>query len=266
MTTTEKVRRFSGRRELEELIQTCISIENRRFNPFLLDIAEALSIIRRHSNQLRTLEDHLLDMRAITSIARVVGLQSANLRFQSSSLFMDPGTVKRKLDSLSREQLAEFLLLSWHPIVELEQLTLASTKEAKEFWERMLSFFERRKRLHLGPFDNPEATNMSELARMRVVDEKAYTKKMQDLWTELKERAGQDETVGYWNFIKSSSFAHTVTRAQLVSFLVSYGYANLQRKGNTMVLVPNAKPDPHYQGSPLSFPIPITKEALVRAK
>src|SRR5436853_7886393 len=195
MTMTENVRRLSGRRELEELIQTCTSIENRKFNPFLLDISEALSIIRRHSNKLRTLEDHLLDMRAITSVARVVGLQSADLRFQSSSLFVDPSMVKEKLDSLSREQLAEFLLLSWHPIVELEQLTLASTKEAKEFWESMLSFFERRKRLHLGPFDNPEATDLSELAHMRVVDEKAYTRRMQDLWNELKKRAGEDGTL-----------------------------------------------------------------------
>ena len=254
------------RRDLEDIIQTCNSIQSRQFNPFLLDIAEALSIIRRHSNQLRTLEDHLLDMRAITSVARVVGLQSAHLRFQSSSLFIDPSMAKQKLDSLSREQLADFLLLSWHPIVELEQLTLASTKEAKEFWERMLSFFERRKRLHLGPFDNPEATNLGELAKMRIVEEKAYTRKMQDLWNELKKRTGEDETVDYWNFIKASDFAQTVARAQLVSFLVSYGYANLQRKGNTMFLVPKAKPDPHPEGSSLSFPIPITKEALVWAR
>ena len=263
---TEKVRRFSGRRELEELIQTCISIENRRFNPFLLDISEALSIIRRHSNQLRTLEDHLLDMRAITSVARVVGLQSANLRFQSSALYVDPSMVKQKLDSLSREQLAEFLLLSWHPIVELEQLTLASTKEAKEFWEKMLSFFERRKRLHLGPFVGPRSTDLGELARMRVVEEKAYTRKMQDLWKELKNSAEKDEKVDYWDFISGSDFAQTISRAQLVSFLVSYGYANLLRKGNSIFLVPKAKPDPHPEGSPLSFPIPITKEALVRAK
>jgi hypothetical protein len=263
---TEKVRRFSGRRELEELIQTCISIENRRFNPFLLDISEALSIIRRHSNQLRTLEDHLLDMRAITSVARVVGLQSANLRFQSSALYVDPSMVKQKLDSLSREQLAEFLLLSWHPIVELEQLTLASTKEAKEFWEKMLSFFERRKRLHLGPFVGPSSTDLGELARMRVVEEKAYTRKMQDLWKELKNSAEKDEKVDYWDFISGSDFAQTISRAQLVSFLVSYGYANLLRKGNSIFLVPKAKPDPHPEGSPLSFPIPITKEALVRAK
>jgi hypothetical protein len=263
---TEKVSRSSGRRELEELIQTCISIENRRFNPFLLDISEALSIIRRHSNKLRTLEDHLLDMRAITSVARVVGLQSADLRFQSSALYVDPSMVKEKLDSLSREQLAEFLLLSWHPIVELEQLTLASTKEAKEFWEKMLSFFERRKRLHLGPFAIPETTDLGELARMRVVEEKAYTRKMQDLWKELKERAVEDKTVDYWDFVGGSDFAQTIIRAQLVSFLVSYGYANLVRKGNSMFLIPKAKLDPRPEGSPLSFPIPITKEVLVRAK
>jgi hypothetical protein len=205
-------------------------------------------------------------MRAITSVARVVGLQSANLRFQSSALYVDPSMVKQKLDSLSREQLAEFLLLSWHPIVELEQLTLASTKEAKEFWEKMLSFFERRKRLHLGPFVGPSSTDLGELARMRVVEEKAYTRKMQDLWKELKNSAEKDETVDYWDFIRGSDFAQTISRAQLVSFLVSYGYANLLRKGNSIFLVPKATPDPHPEGSPLSFPIPITKEALVRAK
>ena len=162
----EKTGRVSGRRELEELIQTCVSIENRQFNPFLLDISEALRIIRRHAGSWKTLGDNLLDMRAITSLARVVGLQSANLRFQSSSLFVDPGMVKQKVESMSREQLAGFLLLSWHPVVELEQLTEASTKEALDYWQRMLSFFERRKRLQPGPFDSPGAMDTPELARM----------------------------------------------------------------------------------------------------
>ena len=126
----QRTTKASGRKELEELIQTCNSIENRQFSPFLLDVSEALRIIRRHAESWQTLQDNLLDMRAITSLARVVGLQSANLRFQSSSLFVDPGMVKQKIDSMSREQLAELFLLSWHPVVELEQLTDASTKEA----------------------------------------------------------------------------------------------------------------------------------------
>jgi hypothetical protein len=261
---TEKVRGSAGKKDLDELIETCVAIENRRFNPFLLDISEALSIIRRHSSHLRTLDDHLLDMRAITSVARVVGLQSANLRFQSSSLFVDPGMVRQKLDTLSREQLAEFLLLSWHPIVELEQLTLDSTKEAKEYWDKMLSFFDRRKRLQLGPFATPSATDLEELAKQRVVEEKAYTRKMQDLWKELKETASK-EKVDYWSFVQRPDFAQTIVRAQLVSFLVSYGYANLQKTAKGMFLVPNESPG-HFEGSPLSLPIPITKEVLVRAK
>src|SRR5437867_1405371 len=102
-------------------------------------------------------------MKALTGIARVVGLQSAQLRFQSSSLYVDPEMARQKLDGLSRQQLAEFLLLSWHPIVELEQLTPSTVKEATEYWNRMLSFYERRKRLQLGPFAMPEAAGLSEL-------------------------------------------------------------------------------------------------------
>ena len=261
---TEKIRRLAGKKELEELIETCVAIESRKFNPFLLDISEALSIIRRHSGRLRTLEDHLLDMRAITSVARVVGLQSANLRFQSSSLFVDPGMLRQKLDTLSREQLAEFLLLSWHPIVELEQLTIDSTKEAKEYWDKMFSFFDRRTRLQLGHFARPSATDLEELARQRIVEEKAYSRRMRDLWKELKE-AAEGEKVDYWRFIQRPDFAQTIARAQLISFLVSYGYVSLQKTSRGMFLIPREKPD-HFEGSPLSFPIPITKEVLVRAK
>src|SRR5207237_4423781 len=103
--------------------------------------------------------------------------------------------------------------------------------------------------LKLGPFDNPEATDLSELAHMRVVDEKAYTRRMQDLWNELKKRAGEDGTLDYWNFVKASDFAQTVTRAQLVSFLVSYGYANLRRKGNNLFLFTEGKHVPKLSGS-----------------
>src|SRR5215467_11135268 len=111
-----------GRRELLELIETSNAIENRRFNPFLLDIAEALRILRSHMNDWSDLADHLLDMKALAGLARVVGLQSANLRFQSSTLYMAPSMLRDKLKGLTRDQLSEIFLLSWHPIVELEQL------------------------------------------------------------------------------------------------------------------------------------------------
>ena len=263
----ERTTKASGRRELEELIQTCVSIENRQFNPFLLDIAEALRILRRHSKDWKTLPDNLLDMRAITSLARVVGLQSANLRFQSSSLFVDPGMVKQKIQSMSREQLAEYLLLSWHPVVELEQLTDASTKEALDYWQKMLSFFERRKRLQAGPFDEPRSMETAELGRLRIHEEKAFNQRLEELRIEMKEKAGEDGRIDYWKFVRAGTFTQTVLRAQMVSFLVSYGMAMLERKREKMTLIPSDPPFVRGQGSPLSLPIPITEEAVLpRAK
>jgi hypothetical protein len=257
----ERTTKAAGRRELEELIQTCVSIENRQFNPFLLDISEALRILRRHSTGWKTLQDNLLDMRAITNLARVVGLQSANLRFQSSSLFVDPGLVKQKVQSMSREQLAEFLLLSWHPVVELEQLTEASTKEALDYWQKMLSFFERRRRLQAGPFAEPSAMETAELARLRIHEEKAFNQRLEDLRREMKEESGEDGRIDYWKFVKANSFAQTVLRAQMVSFLVSYGMANLDRTKEKMTLIPRDPPFASGEGSPLSLPIPIPQEA-----
>jgi len=262
----EKTSKAVGRRELEELIQTCVSIDNRQFSPFLLDISEALRILRRHSKDWKTFSDNLLDMRAITSLARVVGLQSANLRFQSSSLYVDPGMVRQKIQSMSREQLAEFLLLSWHPVVELEQLTDASTKEALEYWQKMLSFFERRKRLQAGPFNEPSGMETAELARLRIHEEKAFNQRLEDLRLEMKSKSG-DDRIDYWKFVKASTFAHTVLRAQMVSFLVSYGMATLERTEEKMVLIPRDPPFARGQASPLSLPIPITQEAVApRAK
>lgn len=262
----ERTSKAAGRRELEELIQTCVSIDNREFSPFLLDISEALRILRRHSKDWKTLPDNLLDMRAITSLARVVGLQSANLRFQSSSLYVDPGMVKQKIQSMSREQLAEFLLLSWHPVVELEQLTEASTKEALEYWQKMLSFFERRKQLQAGPFTEPSAMETAELARLRIHEEKAFNQRLEELRLEMKGKSG-DHGIDYWKFVKAGSFAQTVLRAQMVSFLVSYGMAILERTKEKMVLIPRDPPFARGHGSPLSLPIPITQEAVTpRAK
>jgi hypothetical protein len=232
-----------------------------------LDVSEALGILRRHAGHLRSLKDHLLDIRALVGIAQVVGLQSAQLRFQSSSLFMDPEMARQKLTGLSRQQLAELLLLSWHPIVELEQLTPSMVKEATEYWRQMLSFFERRKRLQLGPLVMPGATGLGQLSEEGLVEEKGFTKRLEDVWEQLKVKSTPEGTVGYWAFVSGSSFTETVVRAQIVSFLVSYGFASLEERDQSLVLRPRSKPQPPKDGSSLSFPIPIPKEVPpLRAK
>jgi hypothetical protein len=175
--------------------------------------------------------------------------------------------VKQKTRSMSREQLAELFLLSWHPVAELEQLTDASTKEALDYWQQMLSFFERRKRLAAGPFQMPGSMDSPELAKMKMLEEKAFTKRLEELWMEMKEKAGEDKRIEYWSFVRTNHFAQTVVRAQMVSFLVTYGMAALDRKKEKMFLIPREPPFASRQGSPLSYPITITQEAVAsRAK
>jgi len=252
--------RTSVKKDLEEIVQTCNSIENRQFSPFLLDVSEALRILRLHAGDLNRLEDHLLDMRAITGIARVVGLQSSQLRFQSTSLFLDPELAKQKLEGLSRQQLAEFFLLSWHPVTELEQLVMPAVKEASEYWKKMLSFFERRGKFDLGQFDSPGTFGLGDLGSSGMMEDQSFTERLQGLWNELKSRAKSGEGVEYWSFVRSQDFRETVSRAQLVSFLVSYGYANMDKNGDRIVLTPNETPVLQTEGSPHSFPIPIPWE------
>lgn len=203
-------------------------------------------------------------MRAITGVARVVGLQSAQLRFQSTSLFVDPEIAKQKVEGLSRQQLAEFFLLSWHPIIELEQLIPASLREATGYWEKMLSFFDRRKPWKLGPLALPGTAGFGELAGAGLMEEKAFSRRLHEVWQDLKEGAGSGHRIEYWVFVKAPSFPETVRRAQLVSFLLTYGYASLEMKGKSMFLVPREKPEPPREGSPVSFPIPIPKEMIVQ--
>ncbi len=258
MTTPGK--RTGTKHDLEDIIQTCDAIESRKFNPFLLDVSEALRILRHHSGHLRSLGDHLLDMRALSGIARVVGLQSAQLRFQSTSLFIDPEMAKQKVEALSRQQLAELFLISWHPIVELEQLTLSSLKEAMTYWQQLLSFFERRRRLEQGPFATPIPSQLGDLEEAGIIEASTFNKKLLDFWNELRQKAGSNETVEYWSFVRRHSFSETVNRAQLVSFLVTYGYARMGKKGEKIVLAPYEKPLLSKQGSPLSLPIAIPRE------
>src|SRR5438309_11857526 len=104
-----------------------------------------------------------------------------------------------------------------------------------------------------------------ELARMRVLEEKAFNKRLEELRIEMKEKAGEDKRIEYWSFVRTGSFPQTVLRAQMVSFLVSYGMAALDRKSEKMFLITRDPPFASRQGSPISYPITITKAVVLNS-
>src|SRR2546422_10534281 len=156
-------------------------------------------------------------MKALASLAKVVGLQSANLRFQSSTLYIDPSMLQEKLRGMSRDQLAGFLLLSWHPIVEFEQLTVPTTREALDYWTKMLPFFERWKRFQPGPMSLPITTEAEELHRLGMIADKAFGKTLDEFWIELKEMAGAKTKIDFYAFVNSQNHSDTISRVILTS-------------------------------------------------
>jgi len=82
------------------------------------------------------------------------------------------------------------------------------------------------------------------------------------MWRELKEVAGADGKVDYWDFIGAESYGETIQRAYLTSFLITYGYATLEFRPleEKIFLKPNEVPVAKTDAQPFSYPISVSYE------
>lgn len=252
-----------ARKDTIDIVKTCDAIEGRRFNPFLLDVKYALSILKKYFPHLKEFEDHCLDASALNHLSKVLRLQGSQLRFQSSSLYADPAFLEEKIPALSTKNLAQIFAESWHPIVELEQITEQSMSEATEYWNALAPIEERWKRLRLGESVLPGSLAGDKLSEMGIQAEELFGEKLLRLWRELREEA-KDKTIGYQNFVCRESFPETVERALLVSFLVTYGYARISKSKGVLQLLPNK--EQRIERRSVSLPISITQEVWSKWK
>lgn len=265
MSSTEKTKSSrttlsSGRKDLQEIIETCDSISERKFNPFFMDVKLGVGTLRQYFPLWQTFEDHCLDAHAINRLSEVVRLQNTQLKFQSSALYADPEFVARKVERMTEKRLAEVFLQSWHPITELEQLTNSTVADALDYWNLLLPIEERWKRREYSQGNQPETTDAEALTGLGIHG-KEFGEQLISLWNDLRQLYSvEKKPVDYWKFVKGASYQDTVQRAYIVSFLVTYGYATLQLDGDQMVLVPNDEPSEKVALGAVSFPIPIPRE------
>jgi hypothetical protein len=249
----------SGRKELKEIIETCDSISERKFNPFFMDVKLGVDTLRQYYPVWETFEDHCLDAHAINRLSEVVRLQNTQLKFQSSALYADPEFIVRKVERMSEKRLAEVFLQSWHPVTELEQLTDGVVSDALDYWNLLLPISERWKRRDYPQGKRPETTSSTTLTELGIHG-KEFGKQLIDLWNDLRQLYSvEKKPVDYWKFVKGSSYQETVQRAYHVSFLVTYGYATLQTDGDQIVLVPNDEPSEKTTSGAVSFPVAIPR-------
>jgi len=262
---SKKEREKTGREKLGHIIETCRSVEGRSLDPFLIDVKENIGTIKEYFPNWTIAEDLCLDAETIHHLASVIKLQGEWVKHRSTSLYTDPFLLEEKLRSLSKEEIIETFLQSWHPIIELEQVSIHSLAEATAYWINLLPIKERWKEKPPGEVQMGSASR-EELLREKILQDKAFSEELTDFWHELKRCAqsiGQNSKIPYWSFIGRETYEETVQRAFMTSFLVTYGYATLEIHSleEEIFIKPREDPETKIGKSQLvSIPISVSVE------
>jgi hypothetical protein len=222
-----------GRRELGEILEACRAVEERRMSPFLLDVTHALRTLRKHFPTWSTLEDLCLDARVLNAVSRVLQLQEARLRYEAGLFFADPDSLAEKVRRMPLQDLAALFLRAWHPVVELQQVTEGLLQRAKRYWEEI----QPRREEEVEPLAETTELREEDLANLGILSKEGFLRELGDLWEELQAQG----PIGYWSFVGREDFEEMVRRAYGVSFLVSYGYAEVDEVDGEWVLRANER-------------------------
>jgi len=250
------------------IIDLCDSVRKRGLDPFDVEVREFFDRLRELLPKLRSHDDLYLDIQAVLGLAEVVFQQEEWIKYKSSMLYLDPLLIMLKLHALPAKDLAEVLVRAWHPIIDLESLSPHGVKEGMEYWKNLPNLDERWRDLETTEVLTGEVARR-ELARMGILSDEDFAAVLDKTWRGLKDAAGEQGEMSYWDFISERSFEETVVKAWLVSFLVSYGYATLELKPleDEITLKPLSKPQTLERVATFSVPIAISRaEWLMRVK
>jgi hypothetical protein len=257
-----KDRRGGDRERLLRIISLCLSVESRSSDPFEVEVKKILGILRRYLPNWKFLEDFTLDAEALNRIASVITLQGDWIKNRSTSLYVDPLLIELKIKMMDAKDLVKTFSKSWHPVVEMEGLSRRRVGEAVEYWNQLSSLEERRLKL---PTPSPDlgSTTIEELVRLRIMSDESFNETLQRFWRELREEAGEGKRVSYWRFIIADTYDDTIYRAYLTSFLVTYGYADMEFNPleEEAFLIPQDEPRVTVlKKQSISIPIAIDRE------
>jgi hypothetical protein len=254
-----------GTEKLQRIIEMCIAIENHKVDPFLLDVNDIIKVVKEYFPQWENPDEFNLDSEAIHHLASVIKLQSEWVKHRSTSLYTDPFLLEEKITQAGREEMIGVFLKAWHPLVELEQLSLHSLAEAMRYWETLVPLKERWRELAV-PEVAMGVASREELIKQRILGDKVFSEELETFWQELKAKVkekGHDGRILYWDFVGGETYEETVQRAFLTSFLITYGYATLEiyRLEEEMFIRPFEKQSANIATQQaISIPIAVTHD------
>jgi hypothetical protein len=268
---SKKEQKKSGTEKLQRIIEMCTAIENRTVDPFLLDVDSIIKIVQEYFPQWEEADELNLDSEAIHHLASVIKLQSEWVKHCSTSLYTDPFLLEEKITQANKEEMLSVFLKAWHPLVELEQLSMNSLAAAMRYWDGLVPIKDRWPDLDVQEVAIG-TTSRDELVKQRVLGDKLFSEELEAYWQELKTAVKEKRVDGkilYWDFIGADTYEATVEQAFLTSFLITYGYATLEIHPleEVIFIKPFEKPNTKLlTQQSISIPISVTHETWQKWK
>ena len=203
-------------------------VEERGLNPFNVEVREELKTLDDQLNELKSYEELCLDVEAVNMLTKVVKAQKDWLSEEASVFYADPTFIEYKLRKVSTRAIVDVFMKAWKPIVCVEEISREKLLEAIEYWNRLKPLKSRWSRF-TGGYKTREYVELEELKRQGIMVDETFYSDLEKILNELKEACKTQRSVSYWSFVSGESFEETVKRAYMLSFLLTYGYAELKK-------------------------------------
>ena len=247
--------------ELESVINLCLMVQSGKIEPFDIDFDYVMSVIKQHYPKIKNVKEFCLDAQALKELSNVLERQNKWIEHQSTTLYKDPFMLSQSLMGMDIGAIANAFLRSWHPLMEMEQISTKTLAGSLEYWGAVIPFDERWQD-SLVEERETEYASMDEAIEMGYIPEEGFTGVVEDFWKELGERVGPGGIIDYWEWIGAETYETTVYRAYLTVFMVGYGYANAHwdRLMEEHKIIHNEEPRPDPGQQKVSLPTMVDYE------
>ncbi|MGD0802454.1 MAG: hypothetical protein ABSA11_00050 [Candidatus Bathyarchaeia archaeon] len=249
------------RDELDGVISLCRAVQAGSVEPFAVDIDYMLEVIRRYYPETTSLRDFCTDAAAINGLSEVLQSQNNWIQHQSTTLYKDPFLLNQQIQRMDISAIADSFLRSWHPMVQMEQLSASTLAGSLSYWTDLIPLAERWKESNPQLIDAGTAT-LDEARALGYLPEEGFAEIIESFWRELEKHVGKGGRISYWDWIGADTYEESVKRSYLTVFLVSYGYANIEsdRFGEKIEIIHNIEPNPDPGQVRVSIPTLVDYE------